>query len=265
MLGSLVTLGAGLLSGAMGAKSSERAGELNYAAQKEFAQNGMQWRAEDARLAGLHPLAVLGSAGASFSPSFTGAPGPDLSALGGLFDDMDSMKEQGQDTTRAQRASMTGEQREMQAAQIRNQQLQNALLEGQLAEQWGKVMGQPSNPPAPGPSKARPTPRSGQANTGEVVVRPSESEATRINDAGVAAGSSPLFRDQKISNNRTWTLLSPEIGETFEAYGEIAKPFMAGAAHAARWYDNAKKHPRKYEIPVPRIFRKRTPGATGKW
>ena len=39
--------------------------DRNEALQREFAQNGIRWRAADARAAGLHPLAALGSSGAS--------------------------------------------------------------------------------------------------------------------------------------------------------------------------------------------------------
>lgn len=227
-----------VITGLFNKDASENAGALNYAAQKEFAQNGLQWKAADARAAGLHPLAAIGGSGAAFSPSFAAGQMPNLD-MSGLFDDMDSMGPSGQDTSRAQRATISDYDREMQAATLRNQQLHNALIEGQLAEQWGKVMGQPSNPPGPGAQAARlvvnPT---GQVKQGVVQLKPSESESTRPGDQGLAAGRSPLFRDQSISNKTTWSLLNPEAGEVFEAYGELAKPFLAGAAHATRWWDN---------------------------
>lgn len=40
----------------------------NIALQKEFAQNGIQWRVADAAAAGLSPLAALGASEPSFSP-----------------------------------------------------------------------------------------------------------------------------------------------------------------------------------------------------
>ena len=36
--------------------------------QKELARNQLQWRVEDAKKAGLHPMAALGLQGTSFSP-----------------------------------------------------------------------------------------------------------------------------------------------------------------------------------------------------
>lgn len=40
--------------------------------QREFAQNGIRWRVEDARAAGIHPLAALGASGASYTPVSVG-------------------------------------------------------------------------------------------------------------------------------------------------------------------------------------------------
>ncbi|WNK12468.1 MAG: DNA pilot protein [Microvirus sp.] len=238
MLDKILANAAGpLVSSLIGGSNQRQANEQNYNAQKEFAQNGLQWKAADARAAGLHPLAALGSSGAAFSPSFQAGVTPNFDTSG-LFDDMESMGPSGQDTTRAQRAQLSDHDREMQAAVLRNQQLQNSLIEGQLAEQWGKIMGQPSNPPAPGPVNVQVPQKTGQVAQGIVKLEPSKSESQRPGNRGLAAGESPLFRDQVISNKSTWSLLSPDAGETFEAYGELLKPILAAAAHGRRWWDN---------------------------
>lgn len=41
----------------------------NIDLQKEFAQMGIRWRVDDAKAAGIHPLAAVGASGASYSPS----------------------------------------------------------------------------------------------------------------------------------------------------------------------------------------------------
>lgn len=232
------TIGGPLISGAFSAQNSKD----NYDAQKEFAQNGIQWRVADATAAGLHPLAALQGGGTSFSPSFNTGSGMDF---GKMFDDMAGMGKHGQNTDRAQRAVLSDYDREKQALHIRSLQLQNSLLESQLAQNWSHVMGQPSNPPAPGPSSAVPAQSSGQTlalpgavKPGVVKLEPSKSESARPGDAGVAAGRSPLFREQVISNKSSANLLTPEAGELFEAYGEVLKPFMAAGAHGLRWWDN---------------------------
>lgn len=43
----------------------------DIALQREFAQNGIRWRVDDAKAAGLHPLAALGASSASYSPVTT--------------------------------------------------------------------------------------------------------------------------------------------------------------------------------------------------
>ena len=52
--------------------------DKNYNAQKEFAQNSMQWRVNDARKAGLHPLAALGQMGSSYTPTSVYDSGADV-------------------------------------------------------------------------------------------------------------------------------------------------------------------------------------------
>lgn len=49
--------------------AQERINNQNIALQREFAQNSIQWRVNDAKLAGLHPLAALGASGTSYTPS----------------------------------------------------------------------------------------------------------------------------------------------------------------------------------------------------
>jgi len=66
---ALIQAGGNLLGGLIGKKSQEDANEANAARQEEFAKHGIQWRVEDAKRAGLHPLYALGGSGASFSPS----------------------------------------------------------------------------------------------------------------------------------------------------------------------------------------------------
>ena len=69
LLSGLGSLG-GLFGG--GSKARKNAEMRNYAMQKEFAQNQLQWRAADARKAGLHPMAALGAAGQGFTPFLGG-------------------------------------------------------------------------------------------------------------------------------------------------------------------------------------------------
>lgn len=48
--------------------AAQRMWEQQYGAQKEFAQKAIQWKVQDAKKAGLHPLYALGGATPSFTP-----------------------------------------------------------------------------------------------------------------------------------------------------------------------------------------------------
>lgn len=71
MLGAGAIGAAGSLLGStinsvLGNKSAKEDWQRNYDAQKEFAQNSIQWRVQDAQKAGIHPLYAMGN-----SPGYT--------------------------------------------------------------------------------------------------------------------------------------------------------------------------------------------------
>lgn len=139
MLGPWGTLGGaiggGLLGGFMGGGSSKTAKKLAReqmdraeALQREFAQNGIRWRVEDAKRAGVHPLYALGGPGASFNPSSVSVGGdqpPDFSGIASA----------GQSVARAFDKTRTEQERlqhRMNLAQVEGQEIQNAYNAAQL-------------------------------------------------------------------------------------------------------------------------------------
>lgn len=137
MLGPLISAGTSIFGGLLGKSSQDAANEtaranaqMNVDMQKQFAQNGIQWRVADAKAAGIHPIYALGSGGASFSPvSIT----QDSSNPMGK-----AIADAGQDFSRAINATRDAPGRskailETQAAlQTQNMQLQNELLASQV-------------------------------------------------------------------------------------------------------------------------------------
>lgn len=106
--------------------------------QKEFAQNGIRWRVEDAKAAGIHPLFALGGPGASFSPVATFGDGPSVG---------DRLSNLGQDISRAVDSTRTAPERasaRLEALAIERGELENDLLRSRLA-----LMNQQSGPPMP--------------------------------------------------------------------------------------------------------------------
>jgi len=139
MLGSILAAGGNLIGGILGSRDKAK----DRSMQKEFAQHGIRWKVEDARAAGLHPLAGLGMSGSSYSPQGiavgSSGPGPDYDG---------AMHSMGQNISRAVNATRTQGERDdatMRALQLENQSLQNDYLRTQIAQQNSAQ----NNPPFP--------------------------------------------------------------------------------------------------------------------
>lgn len=61
-----------LINGFLNRNQQKDLAERQANLQKEFAQNSIQWRTADAKKAGIHPVAALGSQGISYNPSYVG-------------------------------------------------------------------------------------------------------------------------------------------------------------------------------------------------
>ena len=167
----------------------------NVALQKEFAQNGIRWKVEDARAAGIHPLYALGSSGASFSPVSSG-PSADLS-LASAASDM------GQNISRA--VSQTRTQPEKEAVAL-NLASAKANLDGQVIENQIKAVQlknlQTSSPSMPAGAGENFVP--GQGNSPLVRVKSSERSASATGRPAQQAGWVP-----DVGYARTDTGLTP--------------------------------------------------------
>lgn len=104
-LGSVVSAVGSIAGGILGANSAQNVASMNYEAQKEFAQNGIRWKVEDAKRAGIHPLYALGATTQGYSPT---------SGYTGDFGISDAAAHFGQGYERAQQAKMTKEERDKQ-------------------------------------------------------------------------------------------------------------------------------------------------------
>lgn len=63
MWGAIGSIAGGLI----GANATKKANKQNVNMQYDFAKNSLQWKTDDAKKAGLHPLAALGAQG--YSPT----------------------------------------------------------------------------------------------------------------------------------------------------------------------------------------------------
>lgn len=135
LAGSAFSAGLGFLGSRKSEKFARQTNERNIQLQKEFAQNGIQWRVQDARHAGIHPLAALGASTHNFAPVSMGA-------------DFSGISQAGQDISRAMQTAANTPSKQMRLYQsrvrelnLKNMELRNGLLASQIARntQAGQV------------------------------------------------------------------------------------------------------------------------------
>lgn len=147
-LGGVVGAVGSLLGGNKTAESQEAANAWNqnfakeqFEYQKELHKNQVQWRVEDAKKAGLHPLAALGVSPMSYSTVSGNAVGTNYGYYGDAASQVGStLSQMGQDIDRARMAGLDRQERkkalelqDMQTAlALRNQELNNQILEQEL-------------------------------------------------------------------------------------------------------------------------------------
>lgn len=161
IVGSAIGAGASLIGGSMNSKGARKIAREQMAMQKEFAQNGIQWKVEDAKKAGLHPLYAIGASTATYTPV-----SQDSSAMGNAVADAGAYLGKAIDgaTDKATREALAQEnleyarqQRELASmksgAEIMNLELQNRRLvldnEYQQMLNAQKAAGVSGNPPRP--------------------------------------------------------------------------------------------------------------------
>lgn len=168
--------------------------ERNYQMQKEFAQMGITWRIEDAKRAGIHPLAALGASSAGASPSFQmGDTEPSKYKLGANL-----ANTMGQNIGRAMNVAQNQEQKLETQLRLENMRLQNDRL-------WFDIYGPKENgPPMPVGGSDSFVP--GQSDSGVMLVRPSERTSHQRGRPSQEAGARP-----DVAYSRTDTGLVPVI------------------------------------------------------
>lgn len=195
MLGALIAAGASLAGGFMQSRNAA----AERAQQTKFAKNAIQWKVEDAKAAGIHPIYALGANTVSYTPQPVGDYG---------------ISEAGQnigraiDTSLTQRERLTEFSARAQQLQLQNMELQNNKLASEIA-----LNNQAGQAPSPltenaiiagqGNSAVTPVAQETIINKArphhEPVARP-ESMWTRLPDGGYAANPSKETAEAMESN-----------------------------------------------------------------
>lgn len=184
------------------------------ALQREFAQNGIRWRVEDAKAAGLHPLAALGAAGAMYSPSVTAGGGQysvEQGRPGGQPDIGASLSNMGQGLGRAVAATQTPAEKiqtasqiiaDQQNTQMRDQQIKLNDINLQIAASKLAVMQTGSGPGFPpiGNSVQPMSPETQmlKTTTGGIITHPSQNASKAEDEFGAPLMAENLYRNRLI-------------------------------------------------------------------
>lgn len=177
---------ASLVGGIMGKKATDDANQtqrdlagLNVDVQREFAQQGVRWRVEDAKKAGIHPLVALGAQTTSFSPVSVGtAPNTSMA---------NAVSNMGQDISRAVQATRTSQERTMADLQLQGARLdvEGKAIDNQIKNSQLQKMNS-TGPSFPGSQSFIP----GQGDTqGRIQNKPLERTMSSPNDPSSEPGA----------------------------------------------------------------------------
>lgn len=171
--------------------------EKNIALQREFAQQGVRWKVEDAKAAGIHPLYALGASTSSFAPVSVGG---DFHSSGPAFRSM------GQNLGRAIQAATSSEERELNTINLASAKadLEGKTLDNQIRATQLRNLNATS-PALPGAVDTNFIP--GQGNSNRLVkTNPAERTASQPGRPAQEAGWRP-----DVSFSRTDTGLTPMV------------------------------------------------------
>lgn len=221
MLGSLISgalsLGAGLLQ----RNDSKKAQQQEYERQKEFAKSGIQWKVEDAKAAGIHPLYAIGANTTSYAPQSVGDTGTG------------AMAQAGQDIGRAIDATRTAPQRmdaftrTANALTLTKMGLENELLASQVAKVKQQI-----GPAFPtGSDTDYLIPGQGQTNFGLPAPPMHDTRAPQFTP-NIAAFGKNVMPNPNFSDAQTYE----------DRYGEISDYIMGPGIAVADWFYNVKPY-----------------------
>lgn len=219
IVGSVVGAGASLLNNHANQSHADYWARQNIALQKEFAQNSIKWRVEDAKRAGVHPMAALGISPASFSPvssSFSSSdPGAYLAEMG---QNVDRAIMAGKDNQA--RAEAENFNKQFNSLQLEKAGLENDLLRAEIASKQAVM--RTALPPSAPPVTTRRIENVGQPDSPV--------------PSGGYSGAVPLFTLAR--HGRTFLdIINPDIGDSVsESAIDNARAKIAGVFEAQQGY-----------------------------
>lgn len=218
--------------------ASETQQNKNIGYQKEFAQKGIGWRVEDARAAGINPLAALGANVHSYQPNQLFTP-PYKNRVG------TALKNMGQDVDRAVHANATKQDRAL-STQILIEQLRGSKLANDGQEIKNSQNSIPQGIPKTNDPLVNAMNTQGQGNAGNnttsgnaaVMVKPDE--YTPMKQLGVSGATSPMKKHYVDEHGWVWNILNQDAAESVES--DNATQFSMRMHQGHRWVSGADRN-----------------------
>lgn len=209
----------------------KQAANKQYKHQKEFAQQGIKWRVEDAERSGIHPLYALGAQTTSYSPVQVGSS--DFGAMGqNIGRAIDSTRS---NPEKADALALTASQ-----IQLEGLQLDNEIKRAQLASAIATTR-QQSNPGLPGVlTKEDLTGMPGQGNAPQVEPRTQPPQYTPYLYEGL---QTPQITDRRFSDAQALE----------DRYGDLIQEFGGARNLIADWLLNRSAHFKHSVLPKLKI------------
>lgn len=213
MLGALIGAGASIASSLFGSSSASKARKQEAQTQREFAQNGIQWKVEDAKKAGIHPVYALGANTVSYAPQSVG--GSDYSGLASAGQDIGRAI----DATRSNPARADALSQTLARYQVEGAGLDNDIKRADLASKLATVRSQ-VGPGLPGPATRSLWGLDGQGNAPQIDAPELKRKSSHeIMDTGApsnvpGAGSSVQFAMNSYGGYDP--VIPPNMAESFE-------------------------------------------------
>lgn len=192
-LGAAADLGGAFVA----AESARRRQHEEATMQKEFAQNGILWRVQDAERAGVHPLYALGANTASYSPVVTAGD----TALG------EGISRMGQNLMRSATPSQTDEERRQESMRLEAARA-SAVKDYAIADYYtseAERTRQAGRSSAPFPKMKGGDPSGGIP--GQVSSQPDKVISKDVDDPTLAAGKHGAYKRVQIGTSKKGTPL----------------------------------------------------------
>jgi len=181
--------------------------DQNVKMQKQFAQQGIQWKVADAKKAGIHPLYALGAQTHSFAPVQTGISENMASAGQSLGRAVDAYRSNGE--------RLDGFTKASQSLQLENNKLQNDLLKQQIASNQATLNQAGAPPPAPSPGQRYLVP--GQGSTAGPLI---DRQPTKVTIPDPSRPHNEAGASPEVGWNKTATGWAPGRSEKFAQSAE---------------------------------------------